>query len=93
MKFFELTKIMMEGSTGREWSDTEILDLIKEARDKFIKGSKQYKKMDDFINSILCENCSTRCLFLDENQCEQCLGTPVNRCCENCFDHYVGAIA
>ena len=49
MDLLELSRIMMRATTGRDWSDKELLDIMKEARDKHPKGSKPWKKLDDFI--------------------------------------------
>ena len=42
---------MMKSTTGRDWSDEEILDIMKEARDKYGQDSKQFKKLDKFIKT------------------------------------------
>ncbi len=49
MDLLELSKIMMKATTGRDWSNEELLDIMKEARDSKPKNSSQYKKFDDYI--------------------------------------------
>ena len=49
MDLLEISKIMMKSTTGRDWSDEEILDMMREARDKYGQDTKQFQKLDKFI--------------------------------------------
>lgn len=54
------------------------------------ESNKQINEIDADDTKTTCENCGTECMFLDEGQCELCIGnTEYPRCCEPCQSEYI----